>query len=163
MPRLSSFVPASVGTGPITELATKVYEHLNVDLEDVNECDVAHFYQCLKKNDLNPSPDLEDDVLLEDYARRFRDYVNSGQVDISEWPYHPVGYLSEDNFDASERNGSDGDSDGGYSRRTMQGGSLEEKAPTPQEDDIMDLLAVAIQTVSLSEFTLARIGYCRGS
>ena len=127
MPRLSSFVPASIGTVPFTKLATKVYEHLNIDLEDVDECNVAHFYQCLKKNDLNPSPDLEDDVLLEDYAKRFRDYVNSGQVDTSEWPYHPVGYLSEDNFDASERNGSDGDSDGGYSRRTMHGGSLEEK------------------------------------
>ena len=51
MPRLSSFVPASVGTDPITKLATKVYAHLDVDVEDVDECNVAHFYQCLKKND----------------------------------------------------------------------------------------------------------------
>ena len=124
----------------------KVYGHLDINLDTIDECNIAHLYQCLKKDDLNPSPGLDDDVLLDDYARQFRDYVNSEQVNTREWPYHPMGYLSEDNLSlaASERLSSDDDTEGGFSRRTMRDDPSEVNAsdqkPSSPGEDIIDLL-----------------------
>ena len=76
MPRLSSFVPAHTGTGTFTELAMQIYGHLDINLDTIDDCNIAHLYQFLKKNDLDPLPELDDDALIEDYARPFLDYAN---------------------------------------------------------------------------------------
>ena len=85
--------------------------------------------QFISKHEYDPSPDINDADLMQQYFDGFRGYINTGQIELREWPEPLQGYFDEElgqnlsNLAVDEANielSSDNETGGGFSRRSFQ-------------------------------------------